>query len=370
MRGTQVLIRLAELARLHLPMSGEIAEALQEVIASGIFVLGPRVEEFEQAFATYCGASFGIGVNSGTSALYLALLAAGVGPGDEVITSAFTFVATAAAIAHTGARPVFSDICGDSFTIDPADVAQRITPRTRAIVPVHLYGHPADMDAVAATARQHNIAVIEDAAQAHGAEYKGRRTGVLGDAACFSFYPSKNLGACGEAGMIVTSRADWAERIRWLRDWGEGGETAGCGNYRMGAFQGAVLAIKLRSLERWNAARQDVAHRYCRSITGRALQAPRTAEWAKHVFHIFAVRARSRDLVQAAFAARGIETRAHYPVPLHLMDRFAWLGYGAGDFPAAERAARETLSIPVHPALTGSEIEEVCEALRSVDRQS
>ncbi len=360
------MIRLAELARQHAPLRQEIEEALREVVESATFVLGPRVAQFEEEFAGYCGARHGVGVNSGTSALYLALLAAGIGSGDEVITTPFSFVATAAAIAHTGARPVFADISPDSFTINPDCIETRITPRTKAIVPVHLYGHTADMDPILQIAQRHNLVVIEDAAQAHGAEYKGCRAGVLGDAASFSFYPSKNLGACGEAGMVVTNRQDWAERIRQLRNWGE----AGASNYRMDALQGAVLSIKLRRLDEWNSVRRRFAECYCRSFTGPMLQAPVTQIWATHVFHIFPVRARRRDSAQAAFRERGIETRAHYPVPLHRMPRFAGLGYANGDFPEAERAAREILSIPIHPELDAGEIGEVCEALRAISMEA
>jgi len=367
------VIRLANLSRQHQSLREEIEPALREILLSGEFVLGEPVAQFEEAFARYCGAEFAVGVNSGTSALHLALLAAGISAGDEVITTPFTFVATAAAIAYIGARPVFVDISPDNFTIDPSRIAGAITSRTRAIVPVHLYGHAADMDPILEVARANNLAVIEDACQAQGALYRNQRVGCLGDAGCFSFYPAKNLGACGEGGLMVTRHASWARKARSWRTWGTDAEdqalTRGY-NYRMDAFQGAVLSIKLRQLDHWNAIRRRHAELYCESIAGPSLQAPPVASWAQHVFHIFAVRTRDRGGAQAAFEKRGIETRVHYPMPIHLMDRFRDLGYVAGDFPHAEQAAREVLSIPVHPELGDGEVATVAEALRVVSLEN
>ncbi len=357
------VISFVNLARQHERLRHEIEPALHHVLASGEFVLGRPVAQFEESFAAYCGSSFGVGVKSGTAALRLALLAAGVGPGDEVITTAFTFVATAAAIVDAGAKPVLVDIRPDSLTIDPEHIAGAITTRTRAIVPVHLYGHPADMDPIIEIARTHGLAVIEDAAQAHGAEYKGRRAGSLGDAACFSFYPTKNLGACGEAGIIVTRREEWAQRAKGLRNWSD---TAHSGNYRMDALQGAVLGLKLRHLDDWNQTRRSLADRYRSAICGSELLAPSTQPWASPVYHIFAVRTPQRDAAIAKFRARGIETRIHYPAPIHLMDRFRELGYPEGRFPQAEKAAREVLSIPIYPELTEGEVEIITEALREI----
>jgi dTDP-4-amino-4,6-dideoxygalactose transaminase len=363
------MIRFANLARQHERLRHEIEPLLDRILVSGEFILGESVRRFEEAFAAYCGAAFGIGVNSGTSALHLALLAAGVGPGDEVITTPLTFLATVSAIVYTGARPILVDITPDTFTLDPACIEAAITPRTRAILPVHLYGHPADMDPILDIARRHGLVVIEDASQAHGAEYKGRRAGSLGDAGCFSFYPSKNLGACGEGGIVVTSNPEWARRVRCLRDWGEAppGQRALPGyNCRMDAFQGAVLGVKLSYLDQWNTARNHLAAQYCAAISCGALQAPVTEPWARHVFHIFAVRASNRDRAQSEFQQRGIETRVHYPVPLHLMNRFRDLGYAPGDFPYAEQASREVLSIPVYPELDTAESTAVIEALRAI----
>ena len=360
------MIPIADLARQHALLRHELEPAIADVLARGEFVLGPRVVEFEEAFANYCGSRWSVGVNSGTSALHLALVAAGIGPGHEVITTAFSFVATVAAIQYTGARPVLVDIAPHSFNIDVRRIDAAVTPRTRAIVPVHLYGHPADMDPIVNIARQRGLTIIEDAAQAHGAEYKGRRVGCLGDMACFSFYPSKNLGACGEAGMVLTSHPELFRSVHLLRDWGQAGpyrHVARGFNYRMDAIQGAVLGVKLRHLDAWNSARREHAARYDAAITGPELEAPRVAAWARHAYYVYAVRARQRAAVEAELRRRGIETRVHYPTPIHLIEALADLGYRAGDFPNAERAASEVLSIPVHPELTPAQVDTVALAL-------
>lgn len=363
------MIPLVNLAKQNEAVRSRIEPLLHDIARSGEFVLGPHVAAFEEAFAGYCGGRFGVGVNSGTSALHVALLAAGVGPGDEVITTALTFTATVAAIGYTGARPVLVDIDPDTFTISPDAIAEAITPKTKAVVPVHLYGHPADMDPILELARRHGLFVIEDAAQAHGATYKGRRVGSLGDAGCFSFYPSKNLGAFGEAGMMVTNHPDWASRARSMRSWG--GENAGMTgapgfNYRMDAFQGAVLGIKLPHLDHWNRSRQDAADRYRAVASGGTLRLPVIRSWATHVFHIFAVRASDREAAMATFHSCGIETRVHYSTPIHLMKSFRALGYTAGTFPEAEEAAREVISIPVHPELDATDIATISNALKLV----
>lgn len=365
------MIPIADLARQHARIRQELDPAIADVLSRGEFILGRRVAEFEEAFADYCGSRWGVGVNSGTSALHLALLAAGIGAGHEVITTAFSFVATVAAIQYTGAHPVLVDIAPHSFNLDVERIEAAITARTRAILPVHLYGHPADMDPILDIARRHGLAVIEDAAQAHGALYKGRRVGSLGDAGCFSFYPSKNLGACGEAGMVVTSNQEIVRSVRMLRDWGQAGpycHVARGFNYRMEAIQGAVLGVKLRHLDEWNAVRRAHAARYDAAIDGPHVQAPLREPWARHVYYVYAVRARHRGVVAAGLAARGIETRVHYPTPIHLIDALADLGYRAGDFPHAERAASEVLSIPVHPELTAGQVADVAKALCAVAR--
>lgn len=363
------MIPFADLVTQHARLKADLEPAIADILASGEFVLGRRVAEFEEAFADYCGTRHGVGVNSGTSALHLALLAAGIGPGHEVITTTFSFVATAAAIGYTGARPVLVDVSPDSLTIDPARIEAAITRHTRAIVPVHLYGHPADMDPILEIARRHGLAVIEDAAQAHGAEYKGRRIGGLGDAGCFSFYPSKNLGACGDAGMVVTGRPDWAQAVRLLRDWGQAGpyrHMARGFNYRMAGIQGAVLGVKLRHLDAWTSTRRHNAARYGAASWGPGLRPPHPRPWARHVYHIYAVRTPHRAAVQEEFRRLGVETRIHYPTPIHLSPAWKHLGYRAGDFPNAERASAEVLSLPVHPELADAQVAAVADAIGAI----
>src|SRR5208282_450774 len=326
----------------------EIDAAISRVLESSEFVLGSEVAGFEREFAAYCGASECIALNSGTSALHLALLAAGVGPGDEVITVPFTFVASLAAVLYAGARPVLVDIDPRSFNMDPAAVEAAITPRTKAILPVHLYGHPADMDPIMEVARRRRLVVIEDAAQAHGAKYKGRQVGSIGDIACFSFYPTKNLGAYGEGGAITTSNADYARTIRMLRDWGQDRKyhhVLRGYNYRMEGLQGAILRVKLRHLEQWTEARRAVASKYDHLLTDCDIELPLEMPWARHVYHTYTVRTMERERFQASLAAEGIQTAIHYAEPAHLQPAYADLGYGEGAFPHAEAAARQVLSL-------------------------
>jgi dTDP-4-amino-4,6-dideoxygalactose transaminase len=336
-------------------IKAEIQQALNRVLDSGTFILGDEVQAFEEEFATYCSARFAIAVNSGTSALHLALLAAGIGPGDEVITVPFTFVATAAAILYTGARPVFVDIDPRSFTIDCTQIESVITPRTKAILPVHLYGQSADMDPMLEIARRHGLSIIEDAAQAHGAEYKGRRVGSIGDLGCFSFYPGKNLGAYGEGGMVVTNDPEYARTIRMLRDWGQERKYQHVlqgYNYRMDGLQGAVLRVKLPYMEAWTEARRAHAAQYDALLADTGVQTPAVLPSRRHVYHIYAVRTPHRDGVQQALQDHGIQTGIHYPIPVHLQPAYADLGHRAGAFPHSEAAAREVLSLPMFPELT------------------
>jgi dTDP-4-amino-4,6-dideoxygalactose transaminase len=360
------MIPFVDLKAQYGAIKGEVNAAIQHVLDTCEFTLGSEVAAFEEEFAAYCEAPHAIGVNTGTSALHLALLAAGIGPGDEVITVPFTFVATVSAICYTGATPVLVDVDPRTFTIDVDAIEPAITKRTRAIVPVHLYGHPADMDPIMALARKHGLAVIEDACQAHGARYKARRVGSIGDAGCFSFYPGKNLGAYGEGGMVVTSRADYRRTIRMLRDWGA--ETKyhhvlkGY-NYRLEGVQAAVLRVKLRHLDAWTDARRTAARRYDELLAGSGIATPAVMPWASHVYHIYAVRSPDRAAWQSAMSRRGIHTGIHYPTPVHLLPAFADLGYPAGAFPHAERAASEVLSLPLFAELTVQQSEEVVCAL-------
>ena len=362
------MIPYADLKAQYLGIKPEIDAAVLSVLESSQFVLGKFVAAFEADFAAFCGVPHAVGVNSGTSALHLALLAAGVGPGDEVITVPFTFVATVAAIHYCGARPVFVDIDPVSFTMDPGAIERSITARTKAILPVHLYGQPADMDPIQEIARQRHLIVIEDAAQAHGAEYKGRRAGSLADMACFSFYPGKNLGAYGEGGAVVTKNADYAQTIRMLRNWGESRryyhDLRGF-NYRMEGIQGAVLGVKLKHLERWTEARRANAAAYCRHLAGAGIVTPAEMPYARHVYHVYAVRTPERDALAAHLNAQGIQTGVHYPIPIHLQKAYADPLYRAGDFPNAEQAAAEVLSLPLFAEMTAAQIEAVAAAVRN-----
>jgi len=345
----------------------EIDAAIARVLDSCQFVLGSEVAGFEQEFSTYCGTSECIGVNSGTSALHLALIAAGVGPGDEVITVPFTFVASVAAILYAGARPVLVDIDPPSFTLDPAAIEAAITPRTKAILPVHLYGQPADMDPIMEVARRHGLIVIEDAAQAHGAKYKGRPVGSIGDMACFSFYPGKNLGAYGEGGAVTTSNIEFARTIRMLRDWGQDRKyhhVLRGFNYRMEGFQGAILRVKLRHLERWTEARRALAHQYNELLADCEVETPTEMPWARHVYHVYTLRSDDRDALRAALTTEGIQTGVHYSVPVHLQPAYADLGYGAEAFPQAEATAKQVLSLPLYPELSTESVTEVARVVR------
>jgi dTDP-4-amino-4,6-dideoxygalactose transaminase len=365
-RQKTMTVPLVDLKQQYLKIKPEILDAVAKVFESTQFVLGQEVTAFEEEFAHYCGARYGIAVNTGTSALHLALLATGVGPGDEVITVPFTFVATTAAIVYCGARPVFIDIDPMTYTMDPGLIEAAITPRTKAILPVHLYGHPADMRPIQEIARRHGLAVIEDAAQAHGADYFGARVGSLGDLACFSFYPGKNLGAYGEGGMVTTNNPEFARTIRMLRDWGaetKYDHVLKGFNYRMEGVQGAILRVKLRYLEQWTEARRAVAREYAAKLDECALPLPTEAPGRRHVFHIYGVRSRQRrDLIEA-LRQRGIQTGIHYPTPVHLLPAYADLNYRPGDFPVSEEIASQEVSLPMFPELTSAQIATVTESV-------
>jgi dTDP-4-amino-4,6-dideoxygalactose transaminase len=366
------MIPYVDLKAQYRSIKPEIDAAIAHVLENAQFILGPAVAAFEKEFAQYTGAAAAIGLNSGTSALHLALLAAGIGPGDEVITVPFTFVATVAAIGYCGAKPVFVDIDPVSFTMDAAQIEAAITTRTKAIVPVHLYGQPADMDPIMEIARRHNLIVIEDAAQAHGAEYKGRRVGSIGDMGCFSFYPGKNLGAYGEGGAVVTGNPAYERTIRMLRDWGADKkyihQLKGY-NYRMEGIQGAVLGVKLKHLDTWTRARRRVAHRYHELLANTPLQLPREADYAESAYHLYVVRHPRREELKKHLEANKVGCALHYPVSLHLQKCYADLGHKPGDFPVAERAARECLSLPIYPEMTDEQIQRVAAVVKDFFRK-
>lgn len=349
----------------------DVLGAVGDVLESAHFVLGKEVAAFEDEFATFCGAQHGVAVNTGTSALHLALLAAGVGRGDEVITVPCTFVATVAAVLYTGATPVFVDVDPVTYTMDTSKVEAAITPKTKALLPVHLYGNPADMDALIGIARRHNLVVIEDAAQAHAAEYKGRRCGSIGDLGCFSFYPGKNLGAYGEGGLVTTNNPEYARTIRMLRDWGaeKKYEHVMKGfNYRMEAIQGAILRIKLTHLDRWTDARRAHAAAYRSVLPEDTLTLPTEQAESRHVYHVYAVLTEQRHEMMASLNAQGIQTGIHYPYPVHLLPGYSDLGYGPGDFPVSERIASRELSLPMFPEMTEAQIMAVAAAVSEFDR--
>ncbi len=367
--STDMTVPFLDLGAQLFEIEAEIKQAIDRVIAAKTFVLGPSVEQFEEHFAAYCEARYALGVSSGTAALHLALLACGIGPGDEVITAAHTFIATCWAITYAGARPVLVDVDPQTLTIDPRQVAAAVTPRTRAIIPVHLYGQPADMDPIMAIARQHHLAVVEDACQAHGARYKGRRVGSIGDIACFSFFPGKNLGAFGEAGAVVTNDAALAAAVRKQRNHGQTRryyhDLLGF-NYRMDGLQGAVLDVKLQRLDRWNGRRREHARAYDALLsTCPGLRFTRQRADTEGVYHLYVVRSDRRDALRTYLAERGIDTGLHYPVPVHGQSAYADLGYAVGDFPITEDACATVLSLPMYAELTPAQLsyvaQRVCE---------
>ena len=344
------------------PLRAEIDAALARTLDNCSFCLGPDVARFEQDFARFCGVRHALGFNSGTSALHVALRVLDVGPGDEVITTPFTFIATSWAISYCGAKPVYVDIDDATFNLDPRRLEAAITPRTKAVLPVHLYGQPFDVDAIGAICQKHHLPVVEDAAQAHGAKYQGRRVGTLGDLACFSFYPTKNLGACGEGGALVTNNAAWAARAKALREHGSTvryhHDEMGY-NYRLDGFQGAVLGVKLKHLEQWIRERQRVARRYTELLADTPLKLPQVAAGLESAWHLYTVRHPRRDELKAHLDAHGIGNAVHYPLPLHRQKAYAHLGYSEGAFPVAEQAARECLSLPMFAELTDAQIQRV-----------
>jgi dTDP-4-amino-4,6-dideoxygalactose transaminase len=356
-----------DLAAQYAAIGPEIRTAVERVMSTQQFVLGREGAAFEQEIAQLCGVAHGIGLASGTDALILALRACGVRPGDEVLLPSFTFVATGSAVSALGAKPVFMDIRPDTYNVDPAEFERRVTPRTRAIVVVHLYGLPADMDPILAFAKARGLPVIEDNAQAIGASYKGIRTGALGDAACFSFYPTKNLGAYGDAGLVTTNSPELAARIRTLRNHGQTGKylsTEPGLNSRLDEIQAAILRVKLRHLSNWQRARQANAAEYTRLLNQiPGVMPPVAPEGFEHVFHQYTIRVEQRDALQQFLSERKIGSTVYYPHPLHLQPLYASLGHKPGDFPHSERAAQEVLSLPMYPELRKDQIARVVEAI-------
>ena len=360
-------IPLVDLKAQYHSLKPEVDAAIARVMENTSFVLGKEVEQFENAFAAYCGARYAVGVSSGTDALMLALLACDIGPGDEVITTTFTFIATAAAISHVGARPVLVDIDPRTRNIDPARIEAAITPRTKAILPVHLYGQPADMDPILAIAKAHDLRVIEDACQAHGASYKGAKTGGLADAACFSFYPAKNLGGAGDGGAFTTNDPELAARVRNLRDHGRttkySHSVVGY-TYRLDALQAAILAVKLPHLDRWNNTRRANVICYNTLLADAGVTLPSEADGFHSVYHIYAIEVDRRDALLQHLQSKGIGAGIHYPLPVHLQPAYADLGLPAGSFPQAEAAAARELSLPLYAEMTEAQIHEVVAAIK------
>jgi len=362
-------IPFGDLRRQTQAIRDELDAAVCRVLESGWYILGPEVRAFEEEFAAYCGARYAVGVASGTEALQLALVALGIGPGDEVLTVPNAGVPGTAAILLAGARPAFVDVEEASHNLDPSLLEAAITPHTRAVMPVHLYGRPAALDPILEVARRHGLAVVEDCAQAHGARYHGRHVGTLGDVGCFSFYPTKNLGACGDAGLVITNDPALAERLRKLRNYGWGrkyhSELPGGTNSRLDELQAAILRAKLPHLEEWNQARRVRAGWYDELLSG-AVQTPAPSPpGEEHVYHLYVIRCPQRDALQTYLREQGIGCDIHYPQPTHLQPIYRHLGYREGDFPVSERLAREVLSLPLYPELTRAEVEQVARAVRS-----
>lgn len=365
-------VPFSDLSAQHRPVMAGLRSALDRVIRRGDFILGEDVRLFEKEFAAFCGCRYAAGISSGTDALFIACKALGIGPGDEVIVPGFTYIATALAVSYTGATPVFVDIDEKTYNIDPALAQKAVTRRTRAIIPVHLYGQPADMPAITALAKKRGLKVIEDAAQAHGARIRisgeSRRAGSIGDCGCFSFYPSKNLGGLGDGGMITTDDESLYKKILMLRDYGRISkyEHAMIGyNTRLDTMQAALLRVKLKKLDQWNALRRAAAARYDALFDGaRNVMAPRVARDVEHVYHCYAVRLKDRDAAFRRLSENDVTAIIHYPIPVHLQKAYASLGYRKGDLPVSERVSEEILSLPMFPHISPKQITYVADILK------
>jgi len=363
-------VPFVDLKEQYLAIKDELEAQLPAVFEKGSFILGPQAKAFEEEFAKYCQCRYAVGVNSGTDALYMAVSALGIDVGDEVILPTHTFIATALCISYTGARPVFVDSEEETYNIDPASFEKAITPKTKAVIPVHIYGQPANMDEINTIAKKHNIKVIEDACQAHGALYKDKRAGSLGDIGCFSFYPTKNLGAFGDAGMFVTNDEKVYETALMLRDYGRKGrynhKVKGY-NSRLDSIQAVVLSAKLKHLDEWSGMRQDIAARYKKQLSNiGGIIIPMVKEDRTHVFHLYVLRVQNRDQVLEGLKARGVGALIHYPIPIHLQEAYSDLGYEKGQFPVAERITQEVISLPMFPHMTPQQVDYVCDSLQAV----
>ncbi|MDP2921157.1 MAG: DegT/DnrJ/EryC1/StrS family aminotransferase [Candidatus Omnitrophota bacterium] len=358
------------LKRQYEEIKDELKGPIENVMLSGGFILGEDVGLFEKEFAEYCGVKYGIGVNSGTDALFLACLACGIGQGDEVITPSYTYIATSLGISMAGARPVFVDTEEKTYCIDVTKLEKAITKKTRAILLVHLYGHPADMDPIMQIAKKHKLKVIEDCAQAHGALYKNKKVGSFGDAACFSFYPTKNLGAFGDGGMVITSSEEIKDRMSLLHDYGRKGRYEHIikgYNSRLDTLQAAILRVKLKHLNEWNEKRRKNADLYTKLFKEAKLDMilPYEESYAKHIYHQYTVRVKNRAVLMEKLADKGVRTLIHYPIPIHLQECYKELGYKKRDFPVAEKCCEEIMSLPMYPELTEQEIRYVVEQFKT-----
>ena len=362
-------IPLIDLKAHHQALHAEITSAIQNILERTDFILGQDVAKFEEEFAAFCGTKYAVGVSSGVAALELSLLAFGIGPGDEVLVPAHTFTATAAAVSFTGAKPVFVDVDPVTWTLDATKLEEAITPSTKAMIPVHLYGLPADMDPIRAIAKKHNLIIVEDACQGHGATYKGTRTGNLGDAAAFSFYPTKNLGACGDAGMVTTNDEKVAEAVRALRNCGprvKNVHELPPFNHRMDSMQAAILRVKLPHLDDWLESRRSLAGLYNQLLADTSVITPVEPQGYRHIYHLYVIRAQDRDGLQAMLKENGIGTAIHYPIPVHQQPFYMKNGQGQGPYPVAEKICSEILSLPMYPELTEEQVEVVASTITRV----
>ncbi len=370
MSGTYIsyksMIPFVDLNREYAEIDEEISETIQRVVKSGRFVLGEEVVRFEEEFSKYIGAKYGIGVNSGSDALFLSLKALGIGQGDEVITVSHTFISTADAIMRNGAKPIFVDVDPDTYCIDTTKVEETITKKTTAILPVHLYGHPAEMDPLMELAQKYNLFVVEDACQAHGAEYKGKKVGSIGDLGCFSFYPTKNLGAYGDGGMIVTNNEEIAEKLRMLRNYGQSKkyhhDFMGV-NSRLDEIQAAILQVKLKHLDEWNEKRRMIAKRYNELLENSEIAIPLEKDYAKHVYHLYVIKHKDRNKLQQQLLKDGIQTQIHYPIPVHKQK--AYLDLVDAQLPITEKICDEILSLPMHPFMGSNEVSTISKVIQN-----